>query len=331
MYNLELNGSYYEIGRQLGKHLSKVKSYPPKFSKETLEKTLPYEEMAKKYTPDLLEEFRGLSDELDIDYYVPLTLELTPFRFQTLCLVYAVSGEHTKNGLPVLARSHEWKEEESENLAVCRTAPKGKLKSLGFTFHWPLVSRYGGINEAGLAISGASATFENSGPGIILNIAMRWILDNCKTTHDAVEFFKKIPKVWGESYVIVDKNNTIAKVQTHASQTIVEYSKRGFESATIQYDSLKLQSIVNDSWEGADEVHSDRQMFMSNWFEKNKGNIDTTMVIESLKNHENRMCCHDIDGLEICWSYVLQPTSEEAYLCAGRPCKGEYKKLDVTF
>ena len=33
-----------------------------------------------------------------------------------------------------------------------------KLKSLGFTFHWPLVSRYGGMNEAGLAISGASAT-----------------------------------------------------------------------------------------------------------------------------------------------------------------------------
>ncbi|MCE7743197.1 MAG: hypothetical protein GOP50_12170 [Candidatus Heimdallarchaeota archaeon] len=132
MHQIESKGTYYEIGRQIGKKLSKVKSYPPKFTKEVLEKTLPYEEVAKKYTPDLLEEFRGLSDELDIDYYVPLTLELTPYRFQAQCLVFAVSGEHTRSGHPVLARSHEWKEEESVNLAVCHTAPEGKLKSVGY-------------------------------------------------------------------------------------------------------------------------------------------------------------------------------------------------------
>ena len=157
---------------------------------------------------------------------------------------------------------HEWKEEESEYLTVCYTKPEGKLKSLGFTFYWPLVSRYGGMNEAGLAISGASATFKNSGPGIILNIAIRWIIDNCKTTEEAVEFFKKIPKVWGEVYIIVDKNNTIAKVQSHATKTIVDYSKRGFESATLQYDSPELLALVNDSFDGCSEVHAKRQTYL---------------------------------------------------------------------
>jgi len=331
MHQIVSAGTYYEIGRQIGKVLSKVKGYPPKFSKEVLEKSLPYEEIAKKHTPDLLEEFRGLSDELNIDYYIPITLELTPYRFeQTSCLVFALSGEHTQNGLPLLGRSHEWKEEDNEHLAVCYTAPKGKIKSLGFTFLFPLVSRYGGINEAGVAISGASASFENSGPGIMLNMATRWILDNCKTTEEAVDFFKKIPKVWGESYIIVDKNNTIAKVQSHATNTIVDYSKRGFDSATLKYDSPDLASF-NNSWEGMEEVHSTRKTFLNKWFEENKGKIDVSSVTETLRNHEHRMCCHDIEGLEICWSYILQPTSKEAFLCAGRPCKHEYERIETSF
>ena len=134
MKKIEAEGSYYEIGLQLGKELEKTAGYPPKFSEEVLKKSHVYEEIAKKHTPDLLDEFKGISDYLGIDYYVPLTLELTPHRFETSCLVFAISGEHTESGTPILARSHEWKEEDSENLRLCYIEPEGKLKSLGFTF-----------------------------------------------------------------------------------------------------------------------------------------------------------------------------------------------------
>ena len=113
MKSIELKGTHYEIGLQIGEILKDEKNtgYPPKFTKEVLEKSHPYEEVVKKYAPYLLEEYRGLSDQMNIDYYVPITLELTPYRFQTSCLVFAIAGEHTKNGLPILARSHEWDEE----------------------------------------------------------------------------------------------------------------------------------------------------------------------------------------------------------------------------
>lgn len=333
MYKLELEGTYYEIGRQIGKALEKVKSYPPKFPQEVLEKSHPYEEVAKKYTPDLLEEFRGLADQLDIDYYVPITLELTPYRFQmTSCLVYAVSGEHTRSGLPILARSHEWKEEEKDNLAVCHTAPKDKLKSLGFTFHWPLVSRYGGMNEAGVALSSASSSFENSGPGIIVNIATRWILDNCRTTQEAVTFLEKMPKVWGETYVIIDKENTIAKVESHAKKTNVTYSKSGFTSNTLHFDTLEMQDLV--SQEDRDlfrEPFSARQNYLNDWFELNKGNITENMIQDVLKDHVHQMCYHGSIGLEICWSYILTIGKEEALVCAGRPCKNEFEIFKTPY
>ena len=328
MKKLELKGTYYEMGLQMGEILKKTAGYPPSFPKEVLKKSVEYEEQVKKYTPDLLDEFRGIADALDIDYYVPITLELTPYRFQAQCLVFGISGEHTKSGLPILGRSHEWDEEDSENLRLCYTEPEGKFKSLGFTFSWPLVSRYGGINEEGVALASASSSFENASPGIILNIATRWILDNCKTTKEAVTFLEKIPKVWGETYVIVDKENTITKVESHAKRTNVTYPKTGFAANTLHYDTPEMQDLV--SQEDKDlfkEPFGKRMTFLNEWFENNKGDIDEVMIKDVLKNHEHQMCYHDFHGsvgLEICWSYILTIGKAEALVCAGRPCKNEF-------
>ncbi len=328
MKKIEAKGSYYEIGLQLGKELERTPGFPPKFSEEVLKKSYVYEEVAKKYTPDLLEEFKGISDHLGLDYYVPLTLELTPHRFETSCLVFAISGEHTENGSPILARSHEWKEEDSENLRLCYIEPEGKLKSLGFTFSWPLVSRYGGINEAGVAISSASSSFENNGPGIMLNIATRWILDNCRSTKEAVIFLEKMPKVWGETYVIIDKDNTIAKVESHAKRTNVTYPESGFAFNTLHYDSPEMEDLV--SKEDRDlfkDPFIKRFSFINEWFEKNKGQINDQLIQEALKNHEHEMCYHGPVGLEICWSYLLKPLEKNALVCAGRPCKNDFKEF----
>ena len=208
MKTLKFSGSHYEIGLQMGAILKKTGGYPPKFSPEILEKSHVYAEQLKIYAPDLVEEFRGITDHLGIDFSIPITLETTPYRFQmSNCVVFAISGEHTQSGNPVFGHNQEWMEREGKNLRVCYTHPNGKLKSVGFTYHWPLVSRYGGMNEAGLAISMASASFITYGPGLMLNIAVRWILDTCTTTQEAVEFLKQIPKVWGTTYIIIDKEN----------------------------------------------------------------------------------------------------------------------------
>jgi len=314
----------------LGKALEKESSYPPKFSEEVLKKSHVYEEAAKKYAPDLLDEFRGISDQLDIDYYVPLTLELTPHRFETSCLVFAISGEHTESGNPILARSHEWKEEDSEHLRLCYIEPDGKLKSMGFTFSWPLVSRYGGVNEAGVAIASASSSFENNGPGIMLNIATRWILDNCRTTKEAVSFLQKIPKVWGETYIIIDRENNIAKVESHAKRTNVTYPESGFVFNTLHYDSHEMQDLV--SQEDKDlfkDPFTKRMSFINEWFEKNKGQINDSLIQEALKSHEHDMCYHGPIGLEICWSYLLKPIEKKVLVCAGRPCKNEFNEFET--
>lgn len=330
MRRIELRGSHFEIGLQMGEILKGTEGYPPKYSKETLEKSRPDEEQVRIYAPDLLEEFRGIADSLGINYYIPVTLEATPYRFQiTSCLVMAVSGEHTKSAMPILGRNHEWAENESENLRLCYTRPDGKLKSLGFTFSWPLVSRYGGMNEAGLALSSASASFEITGPGIMLNLATRWVLDTCETTKEAVAYLEKMPKVWGETYVMIDKENTIAKVEAHRKKTKVTYADTGFDCNSLLYDSPEMQKYMSQKdIDGCIEYASARKAFLNQWFLQNKGKITDDLIIDALKSHEHKVCYHGLDGLEICWSYLLKIGENRALVCAGRPCKNEYGEVE---
>lgn len=331
---INLSGSHYEIGLQIGEYLEQERStgFPPKFSKEDLEKSHAFEEQLRIYTPGLLDEFQGIADKMDIDYYIPLTLEATPYRFNTIsCLVMAISGAHTASGFPILARNHEWKEEDSEYLRICYVQPKDKLRSVGFNFCWTLISRYGGINEAGLALSGASASFENKGPGIIVNMAIRWILDTCNTTEEAVKFLETMPKVWGETYVIIDKKNTIAKVEAHREKTKVMYTNSGFDFNSLLYDSEEMQQLLDQEKhiEFFKEPYTARKEFLHNWFAQKKGKITDAMIIDALKNHEHKMCDHSPNGPEICWSYLLKIMEKEALVCAGRPCKNEYKKIQT--
>ncbi len=195
------------------------------------------------------------------------------------------------------------------------------------------MSRYGGINEAGLAISSASTSFVNSGPGLMFNVAKRWILDNCRTVEEAAEFLEKIPKTWGTAYLMIDKNSTIAKVEAHREKTKTTYTDKGFEFVSLRFDSPEMEKYNEQDERGrwAFDTYSVRKPFLLNWFRQNKGNIDDKMIMDALRNHEHKMCTHDYDGkvhYGICWSWILSPGKDKAAVCAGPPCRNEFKDFD---
>ena len=215
--------------------------------------------------------------------------------------------------------------------------PKGKLASYGFTFHWPLTTRYGGINEAGVAISSATTTFVNSGPGVMLNVATRWILDNCKSTEEAVEFLEMIPKVWGISYLIIDKNSTIAKVEAHREKTHTVYSTNGFDYTTFLFSTPEMSKYNEEHRVGYIlEQFNDRKEFLLDWFAKNKGKIDEKKIIAALKDCDNKLHYHikrNYGTEGTCWSWITSPGDDEVLLSLGPPCKNDFypHKIDYDF
>ncbi len=332
---IKFTGSYYDIGYYNSKYLIPEKEigFPPKFSQENLKKSKAFERELQKFTPELLEEIRGLAVGANVDYQEILAFEFTPYRLQPQCLVFAITGDHTKSGKPLLVRNHEWLEEDSESLRVLTIKPNKKLASYGFTFSWSLTSRYGGINEAGLAISGATASFRYTSPGVMFNAAIRWINDNCKTSEEAVEFIKGIPKVWGMNYLMIDRNGTIAKLETHKEKTIVTYPN-DFDLITLTYEAEEMRKLNPNESENVLKLFEHRKKFLDNWFNENKGSITEESIIEILKKCENKLHYHE-KGPEgtygTCWSYILSPKSNKALISTGPPCKNEYSPYTIDF
>jgi len=175
----------------------------------------------------------------------------------------------------------------------------------------------------------------NTGPGVMLNIVTRWILDNCKTTEQATKFLQKIPKTWGTAYLVIDKKDGIAKIEAHREKTKTTYADKGFEFVTLRFDSPEMEKYNAQDERGrwAFDTYSARKPFLLSWFRQSKGSIDNEMIINALKSHEHKMCTHDYDGqvhYGICWSWILSPGKNEAVVCADPPCRNEFKKHDVS-
>ncbi|NHJ85739.1 MAG: hypothetical protein FK734_09775 [Asgard group archaeon] len=332
-------GSYFEIGFNNGKYLIEVipEGFPPKFSQEKLEKAKEYGKVVGDYFPELLDELRGMSESSGVDYDKIVAFELSPYRNEPNCLVYAISSQHTAYGLPTLVRNHEWIEEDAESLRIFNTHPTGKLASIGFTFSWSLATRYGGMNEAGLAISGASANFTNSGPGVILNAAFRYILDNCKTIDQAVDFLKTMPKVWAESYLIIDKNDNIVRVECHKEKTNVIYSTSGFDMISLTFGSPEMHPFNSkDRIKGTNiyKTFEARKEFLDKWLSEKKGKIDREAIISTLNDCDNKLHYHyktDYGTEGTCWNWIAAIGSKTIDVCPGPACKNEFEPIEINF
>ena len=129
---------------------------------------------------------------------------------------------------------------------------------------------------------------------------------------------------------MIDKENTIAKVETNSNKTKVTYTERGFDFNSLLYDSPEMEKY--QSQEDLDrclEFSSARREFMEMWFMQNKGNISDNLILNALKNHEHKMCYHGLERLEICWSYLLKIGEDKSLLCAGRPCEHKYVEAEA--
>ncbi|UCE29700.1 MAG: hypothetical protein JSV85_03000, partial [Candidatus Bathyarchaeota archaeon] len=231
MIKLELQGSHYEIGLRIGK---KCRSLVPSYysgecSKSRTDFAHECKRSVEKHCPELLEELQGIADGGGLDFDSLLSSELAA-GLKSSCTLFAISSKCTKNGFPLYARSMDWFQDILKFAAIFVTRPAQKLTSLAFSETF--LGRLGGINEAGLAVGESSTCWNCLRPGIINGIALRWILDTCRTANEAVSFLQKIPHVMGNNYLIADKENNFALVEASPAKTITTTEQKDFLAAT---------------------------------------------------------------------------------------------------
>ncbi|MFX0116207.1 MAG: C45 family autoproteolytic acyltransferase/hydrolase [Candidatus Hodarchaeota archaeon] len=330
MFRQKTSGSYYEMGLAIGQKLRKhqLANSSFVFSDEEVAFGQECEKAVRIHASELLKELEGIAEGSNLDYEQLCALELTP-RLDYACTVLAVAGNYTKDGRPILGRNHDWLLESSEKLTLCWTRPENKLASLGFTLPEDgQVGRFGGINEAGVALASVLASSVNPVPGVLNTIATRWILDNCETTAEAVDYLEKIPKVYGIYHLIIDESSHIAKVEAHPQKTKITHVEDGFAAISLLFDSPEMQPY--NMLDGAAWLHEPRLAYLPAWFQQRKGSVDAGYTQEALSNHEHHMCDHEFDGQHhwgVSWSWIASIGSRKVLVAPGPPCETKYEEF----
>ncbi|TFG31201.1 linear amide C-N hydrolase [Candidatus Thorarchaeota archaeon] len=330
MHELTLKGTYSEMGTQLGLLMKKNKYTPPPVKDERYEMAKGCERALEKYAPTLLEEIDAM---VKAGGYEDTTLKvfqlaLNPYPTNG-CSIFAVTGEYTTTGNVIFARNYDWDWNGLEHFTLFKTYPKDALASLGYCDL--MVGRYGGINEAGLAIGlTAIPAFPADYPGVMLHLATQWILDNCSNVKDAVDYMRKIPHVRANNYLVADSEGEAACIQAAPKCVEVVEPVNGLVVATNHFQTTKMQAF--EVREKIPESSVPRLEHINKWFNKRKGKIDQVQAQSELKGMiaSGAGVCQDLVKDNARFSTILSWTHElgtrEIELTDGIPSEVDYKK-----
>ncbi|MFX0125515.1 MAG: C45 family autoproteolytic acyltransferase/hydrolase [Candidatus Hodarchaeota archaeon] len=346
MKSLKLEGSYYEMGTQIGK-LIKGRLELPEPDNKKQEWVLNCERVMNQYTPELLEEIQGITDAANLEKtrFNAIILHDCSFikNFYTAtsprqrCTIFTIPRQHTETGKPVIARNYDWLTEGQEYFAMHRIHPTKKERNVLFTDHY--VGGYGGVNEAGLACGLAGARYYNGDikPAMMLNMTMRWMLDSFQNTEDAVAFLEEVPHSEGIIYLIADKHGVSARVEASPDKVFTTYAQDEFLIATNHFQSKEMQQLENKITEANAHTTITRLEGITNWYNAQKKPISIDSLKSILRDHEFGVCdhqqgvCYDEDGNReeediagTLWSWITTLGTNEVEICVGSPCKNNY-------
>lgn len=329
-----ISGSYYDMGYKLG---SQLKNFfqPPPCHPEKLKLSLQCRKMVKQYTPDLLEEIKGFCDggDYDLETMESFLLVLGYELFHPPgegCTVIGIGRELTDSGFPIFARNYDFNIDFQPFCGITIRSPLGKLKSIAFSDH--MIGNMGGINESGLAIAILLAgNYDGKWqPGVRVNLSTRWVMDNCHNTEEAVSFLEKIPHVRGQIFMIMDKEDNMARVETSPSHVAVTYAKKNYLFSTNHYQAESLFEYSNPTLISPNSI--ERFNKVKNFLDHKENNLALNDMMKFLSSHEKGVCNHfEFDGIKVAtiysWLAEIYEKKDpiQVWATIGSPCKNDYE------
>ena len=321
---VDLKGTYREMGEQYGA-LIKGRFQPPPASEAKRRFAEECEALTRRYAPGVVEEIEGLSSAAEVDAGLMKCFVLT-LGLEPGCTVFAVSGAHTNDGAPIYGRNYDWDISFQKFFTPMRLQLVDGNTSLVFTDHF--VGVYGGVNHEGLAaaITAIPAYRGKPRPGVRMNVALRWILDNHETTEEAAEWLSNTPHQWAHNYLLADKKGRLARVETSPEMTRVQHSDE-FITTTNHYHHPEMKPLEDPGFDYSN-THR-RYSAVTEWY-GGRDRVGLEDVKQVLSGHGDGVCDHGIwDGVKLgtIWSWIAPLGSRVAYVCNGPPCSGAYEEI----
>lgn len=328
MYHGRFKKSHYEAGFNFGRLLynnGKIISNNPTFKiteerRNFAKKCLPIYE---KYYPKILEEIKGLADgqnDFYEDFYTFL-FSMYCFEFNNHCTCIAIKD----NNNIILGRN-------SDFLVSLEKLYMNCLYSLDNVYAFnenttAFIEIEDGINEHGLAVGLTFIYPTIKKEGFNAGMLVRYLLEKCKNTAEAITFLKNVPIASQQTLTIADRTGNIVVVECNCEKIeIIRPDKYGnFVVAANEFNSSNMKQYNNyevDNWNA-----KERYLVSYNTLKECKNKYSYSVIRDILLGKYGFMCQYDrkIDA-DTVWSVIYDIKNKDIFRVEGNPRRKKFKK-----
>jgi predicted choloylglycine hydrolase len=287
----------------------------------------------EEHCPGLNEEVQGFADGLNID------VTEVPFYGATYivpknCSQFAVLSSVTSGGHVYVGRSYEWSY-SADDLRLCTTRVKGKANHIGFSTF--LFGRADGLNEHGV-----SATFTGGGifdtpytqKGFESSLAIRSILDSCKSVDDSVQLIQTMPLSGFFNLLVVDSKSNAALVEFADGTIDMKRIDNNSENKCLfSTNHYALPATVESNMLNCGIINNSRKRYQL--LESALCDAAPRITKEALrtilsKSFPNGVCDHYYsEAFGTLWSAIFDLTSLKANICFGAPTHNKWRSFTL--
>ncbi|MFV3013412.1 C45 family autoproteolytic acyltransferase/hydrolase [Clostridium botulinum] len=325
MYHSRWKGSHYEAGLHYGNILHKNGVNPTSsipISDERKEFSVKCLPIYEKFYPEIVEEIEGMADGLKIGY-----MDIASFIFTMYCFVFdnkcsclAISNK----GETLFARNSDFVVSIEKLCDSAYYKLNNVYSFVGNTTAWTEMED--GVNEHGLAVGLTFIYPIKIKPGFNAGMLVRYILEKCKTTDEAILALKKLPIASPQTITLADKSGNIAVVECNCDKIVVLNPQQGknYVFTTNHFVSEEMQEY---QFNGVDDVHShERYETLVNAF-ANSEEYSLDFIKNLLSGKMGFMCQYDRkQGLDTVWSSIYDLTEGRIFRVEGNPSRKVFKQ-----
>lgn len=287
-----------------------------------------YISLMEKWTPDVLEELKGMAHGAGVEFSKILALttayEKSFGRENTSekCTSFFVTGKASQNGKTIIGQTNdenirEWRHERD----VVIHHVSGEREILTYTH--PGVPAYMGMNNQGLAILWTYIDNGKTGNGVPTNAIIRHVL-SLDSIEEAVSFLQNIPHDIPNQFGLADRNGTLVCLECFPNKVYTVYEKNFFVHTNHNVYALDEPDCTTGKTT-RDRLKTMRQQIKDHW-----GKIDVELAKKFLSSHENgthSICVHP--NSERPWNktlaaMVFELESGIMHIAFGNPCEVPY-------
>jgi isopenicillin-N N-acyltransferase-like protein len=348
---VEVNGSSYEMGFQYGTACPEIRKMLDTIyqvfggrdkARMLATKYIPmYLPAAEEYTPEIVDEMRGIADGIKLDFqdifFLNITYEISVPSIIG-CTSFAAAGKSTNNGEVITGQNFDflsmWEEimillkmKPTRGPNILAIAPAGSLGLIG-------------LNSAGISLNLNLLRNKDSltpSGGVPAHIILRKVLTSVNIG-EGVEAIASVGKKSAKNYLLASDKGDIVDLEVTLDDLNVHYPERGIitHANNFKTDRFRNTDLAPTYW--PDSFIRDQKLsrFMDNYYGRLSVDV-MKQILQDHSNYPNSICRHPDPKAPLPMSRMIKtlisliscPKERKVYIALGNPCENQFEEYQL--